>query len=91
MEKLSFLKTWTIDEFKQANNVSKIDVLKNNVTGKCFFSFGQNGRGACSKKASTGELTNPVISQVCSANTGEMFFLLHQKGENGGAITVAVL
>ena len=42
--------------------------------------------GACSHKALTGELTNPVISQVCSAETGETFYLLHQKGEGGATL-----
>ena len=37
-----------------------------------------------------GELTIPVISEVCSAETGDIFLLLHQKGE-GGATTLATL
>ena len=37
-----------------------------------------------------GEVTNPVISQVCSPDTGDMFYMLHQRGE-GGAMTLATL
>jgi hypothetical protein len=88
---LSYLKTWTINEFKQEHEVSKIEVLRNEATQKCFFAFGKNGRGACSKQAVTGDLTKSVISQVCSDNTGETFLLLHQRGENGGATVLAVL
>ena len=46
--------------------------------------------GACSRKVESGELTIPVISEVCSAETGDIFLLLHQKGE-GGATTLATL
>lgn len=87
---LKFLSTMTIAEFKEKQNVEKIEVLRNEHTGKCFFAYGL-GTGACSKRVERGdELTSPVISQVCNAETGDMFYMLHQKGE-GGATTLAVL
>ncbi len=87
--KLKFLKSWSVAQFKAEQEVDKIEVLKNEATGKCFMAFGFE-KGAVSEKFQRGELTNPIISQVCSAETGEMFYLLHQKGE-GGAETLAVL
>jgi len=87
--KLKFLKSWSVAQFKAEQDVDKIEVLKNEATGKCFMAFGFE-KGAVSEKFQRGELTNPIISQVCSAETGEMFYLLHQKGE-GGAETLAVL
>ena len=86
---LKFLKTWTVTQFKAEQQVEKIEVLKNDATGKCFMAFGFE-KGAVSEKFERGELTNPVVSQVCSAETGDLFYLLHQKGE-GGAQTLAVL
>lgn len=86
---LKFVKTMSVAEFKAHHNVEKIEVKRNEHTGKCFFVYGFE-TGACSRKVETGELTVPVISEVCSATTGEMFFLLHQKGE-GGATTLATL
>lgn len=86
---LKFLKTWSVAQFKAEHQVDKIEVLKNDATGKCFMAFGFE-KGAVSEKFEKGELTNPVVSQVCSADTGEMFYMLHQKGE-GGALTMAVL
>jgi len=86
---LKFLKTWTINQFKAEQQVEKIEVLKNEATGKCFIAFGFE-KGAVSEKFERGELTNPVISQVCSPETGDLFMLLHQKGE-GGAEIMAVL
>lgn len=86
---LKFVKTMSVAEFKAHHNVEKIEVKRNEHTGKCFFVYGFE-TGACSKKAESGKLTTPVISEVCSAETGEMFFLLHQQGE-GGATTLATL
>ena len=54
-----------------------------------FFVYGLE-TGAVSEKFLNGEVTAPVISQVCSPDTGDMFYMLHQKGE-GGAMTVATL
>jgi len=87
--KLKFLKSWSVAQFKAEQEIDKIEVLKNEATGKCFMAFGFE-KGAVSEKFQRGELTNPIISQVCSAETGEMFYLLHQKGENT-AQTLAVL
>jgi len=87
--KLKFLKSWSVAQFKAEQEVDKIEVLKNEATGKCFMAFGFE-KGAVSEKFERGELTNPIISQVCNAETGDMFYLLHQKGE-GGAETLAVL
>lgn len=89
-KELAFLKTWTVPQFKSNNGVESIDIKRNEKTGKCFFVFGVE-TGACSKKVETGELTMPVISQVCVAATGEMFYMLHQQGEGGGATTLATL
>ena len=86
---LKFLKTMSVAEFKAQHNVEKIEVKRNEHTGKCFFVYGFE-TGACSRKVESGELTIPVISEVCSAETGDIFLLLHQKGE-GGATTLVTL
>ncbi len=89
MEKLKFLETMTVEEFKSKMGVNKIEVKQNPYTGKCFFVYGIE-TGAVSEKFINGEITNPVISQVCSPDTGDMFYMLHQKGD-GGAPTLAAL
>lgn len=78
----------SVADFKAQQDVDKIEVKRNENTGKCFFVYGFE-TGACSKKVDTGELTDPVISEVSSVDTGETFFLLHQQGE--GATTIATL
>ena len=78
---LTFLQTWSIPEFKEAHQIDKLSILQNSSTGKAFFSYGVE-TGACSKKVASGQVDAPVISQVCSGDTGEVFMLLHQKGES---------
>lgn len=86
---LKFLKTMSVAEFKAQHNVEKIEVKRNEHTGKCFFVYGCE-TGAVSDKFINGEITNPVISQVCSPDTGDMFYMLHQKGESD-CMTLATL
>lgn len=89
MEKLKFLKSWTVTEFKTEHQVSKIEIKKNPFTGKCFFVYGCES-GACSEKFESGGIKAPIISEVCSPATGDTFLLLHQQSESG-APTLAVL
>lgn len=89
MEKLKFLDTMTVTEFKSQKGVKSLEVKQNPNTGKCFFVYGCE-TGAVSEKFINGEVTNPVVSQVCSPDTGDTFYMLHQKGESG-AMTLATL
>lgn len=79
MARLSFVKTMSVRDFKADMGVSEIEVKRNPNTGKLFFVFGA-GVGAVSERFEDDEITSPVISQVCSSETGEMFYLLHQSG-----------
>lgn len=89
MEKLHFVETLSVEDFKAQHNVEKIEVKQNPRTGKCFFVYGIE-TGAVSEKFNKGQLTDPVISKVVSPEDGEMFFILHQRGE-GGAPVLATL
>lgn len=89
MEKLHFIKTLSIEDFKARQGVEKIEVKQNTQTGKCFFIYGLE-TGPVSEKFLNGGITNPVVSQVCSSETGEVFFMLHQRS-NGGIPVLAIL
>ncbi|MBQ8047005.1 MAG: hypothetical protein IJ196_03675 [Prevotella sp.] len=89
MERLKFIETLSVAEFKAQVGVQKIEVKQNPSTGKIFFAYGCE-TGAVSDKFAAGQITNPVISHVCSPDTGDMFYLLHQRGESN-APTLAVL
>ena len=49
---LKFLKAMSVAEFKAQHNVEKIEVKRNEHTGKCFFVYGFD-TGACSRKVET--------------------------------------
>lgn len=88
MEKnLIFKETLTVEQFKAANNVSRIDVRKNPKTGKNFFTFGAK-MGAV---ASNGIPQHPMFSLVEGEHTPQnpegTFWLLHEEGQ--GAPVVA--
>ena len=87
---LIFRETWSVPEFKAKQGVLEIEIKRNEKTGKLFFDY-KFGSGACSRKAETGEMDNPAISQVISSTTGEQFYLLHQRGEGAGATLIARL
>ena len=89
MEKLKFIETLSVADFKAQKGVNKIEVKQNPSTGKCFFAYGFE-TGAVSAKFLRGGIDNPVISQVCVPETGDMFYLLHQQGESN-VTTLAVL
>jgi len=80
MENLQFLNTFSIADFKTEQGITSVDILQNNETGKCFFAFGVKS-GAVTTTYPKHPLTNPVISEVYSGNTGKAFYLLHNKGE----------
>ena len=56
MEKLKFLETVTVNEFKAQKGVNKIEIKQNPHTGKCFFVYGCE-TGAVSDKFLNGEVT----------------------------------
>lgn len=89
MDNLHFIETLSLEEFKTRHNIEKIEIKQNPKTGKCFFAFGFE-TGAVSERFLKGGIANPVISQVRSQETGDKFFMLHQRGE-GGAETLATL
>ena len=86
---LKFIETMSVADFKTKMEVERIDVKQNPHTGKCFFVYGCE-TGAVSERFLKGDITKPVISQVCSPETGDMFYMLHQQGD-GGAPTLATL
>lgn len=86
---LKFLKTFSVNEFKQKMGVDSMEIKRNPLTGKCFFVYGFE-TGAVSKRFDNGGISQPVISEVLSAETGGMFYMIHERGE-GGAETLATL
>ena len=78
MEKLKFLSTVTADEFKAQQGITKLDIFRNDKTGKSFIAWG-NERGAVYSEYPVKPLKEPMVSEV-QTETGEQFFLLHNRG-----------
>jgi hypothetical protein len=88
MEKLKFLSTVTAEEFKAQRGITKLDIFRNEKTGKSFIAWG-NEKGAVYAEYPVKPLKEPMVSEV-QTGTGETFFLLHNKGE-GKATKMASL
>jgi hypothetical protein len=87
---LKFLRTFTLDEFKEWKGILQIRIIRNEQTGKHFFGYGDKA-GAVTSKYPAEALDHPVISEVLSEESGEQFLLLHNAGDNPQFTTVAVL
>ena len=82
MEKnLHFIETFTVEQFKAAQRVDKLQVKQNPKTNKLFFTFGSK-TGAVAVK---GIPTHPMVSEV-EAPDGSSFYLLHEEGTGGAPV-----
>ena len=82
MEKnLTFNETLTVEQFKAAMNVSRIDVKKNPNTNKLFFTYGAK-TGAVAAK---GIPQHPMLSNVTGSD-GSSFWLLHEESQGGAPV-----
>lgn len=78
---LKFIETLTVEQFKAAQYVDKIQVKRNPKTNKLFFTFGSK-TGAVAVK---GIPQHPMVSQVETPD-GEVFWLLHEEGTGGAPV-----
>ena len=78
---LHFIETMTVEQFKAAQSVDKLQVKQNPKTNKLFFTFGSK-TGAVAVK---GIPVHPVVSEV-EAPDGSTFFLLHEGGTGGAPV-----
>ncbi len=78
---LIFNETLTVEQFKEAMNVSRIDVKQNPKTNKLFFTYGAK-TGAVALK---GIPSHPMLSNVTTPD-GDTFWLLHEEGQGGAPV-----
>ena len=82
MEKLTFNRTLTVEQFKEEQRVSRLLVKKNPKNDNLFFTFGASIGAVASK----GIPKFPMVSEVTTPE-GDTFWLLHEEGQ--GAPTLA--
>lgn len=78
---LVFNDTLTVEQFKAAMHVDKLQVKKNPNTGKLFFAYGAK-TGAVAVK---GIPQHPMVSNVTTPD-GDNFWLLHEEGQGGAPV-----
>lgn len=77
-DNLTYIATYTIEEFKTIFNCTRIEVKVNPKTEELFFSYGSHtGYVALQRKP-----VAPVISVVTNSS-GALFLLLHEKDDTG--------
>ena len=78
---LNFIETFTVEQFKAAQHVDKIQVKQNPKTNRLFFTFG----GKVGAVAVKGIPAHPMVSLV-SDDGGSQFYLLHEEGQGGAPV-----
>ena len=93
-QKLDFLATYTVEEFKEAHNNHAIEVKRQKNSDKIFFIYGSNKgeTGPVTTKSTLAEIAKSPMISLCEGEITEQcpdgrFFMLHKAGE--GAETIA--
>lgn len=79
------IETLTIEQFKEIMEVNRIDVKRDNETGKLYFCYGDK-KGLVLIK---GIPKIPLISKVVCSNS-DIYWILHEKGQIVAPSTIAI-
>ena len=87
MEKnLTFMETLTVEQFKAAMNVSRIDVKQNPKTNTIFFTYGAKTGAVSSKGIPEHPMLSYVKGEPTEKNPSGEFWLLHEEGKGGAPV-----
>ena len=86
MANLVFNETLTVEQFKEAMKVSRVDVKKNPNTGKLFFTFGAKTGAVASKGIPQHPMFSFVKGNPTPENPSGEFWLLHEEGTGGAPV-----
>lgn len=86
MEKLNFLRTLTVEQFKSEQKVDKVCVKQNPNTGKLFMTFGAAVGAVASKGIPSHPMISEVVGEPTEKNPSGKFFLLHEEGQGGAPV-----
>ena len=86
MANLVFNETLTVEQFKEAMKVSRVDVKKNPKTGKLFFTFGAKTGAVASKGIPQHPMFSFVKGDPTPENPSGEFWLLHEEGTGGAPV-----
>ena len=83
---LTFKETYTVEQFKAAMMVSRIDVKQNPKTGKLFFSYGAKMGAVATKGIPEHPMISHVKGEPTPQNPSGEFYLLHEEGQGGAPV-----
>ena len=87
MEKnLTFMDTLTVEQFKAAMNVSRIDVKQNPKTNTLFFTYGAKTGAVSTKGIPEHPMFSYVKGEPTVKNPSGEFWLLHEEGKGGAPV-----
>ena len=86
MANLVFNETLTVEQFKEAMKVSRVDVKKNPKTGKLFFTFGAKTGAVAAKGIPQHPMFSFVKGDPTPENPSGEFWLLHEEGTGGAPV-----
>ena len=86
MANLVFNETLTVEQFKEAMKVSRVDVKKNPKTGRLFFTFGAKTGAVAAKGIPQHPMFSFVKGDPTPENPSGEFWLLHEEGTGGAPV-----
>ena len=86
MANLVFNETLTVEQFKEAMKVSRVDVKKSPKTGRIFFNYGAKTGAVASKGIPQHPMFSFVTGDPTPQNPDGTFWLLHEEGQGGAPV-----
>lgn len=86
MNNLAFLETLTVEQFKRAQGVERIEVKQNPNTGKLFMTFGAKTGAVAAKGIPQRPMVSLVQGEATERNPDGKFWMLHEEGTGGAPV-----
>lgn len=86
MNNLAFLETLTVEQFKRAQGVERIEVKQNPKTGRLFMTFGAKTGAVASKGIPSKPMISLVQGDPTELNPDGKFWMLHEEGTGGAPV-----
>lgn len=83
---LTFIETLTVEQFKRAQGVERIEVKQNPHTGKLFFTFGAKTGAVAVKGIPSKPMLSYVQGEPSELNPDGKFWMLHEEGTGGAPV-----
>lgn len=83
---LNFIETLTVEQFKRAQGVERVEVKQNPNTGKLFMTFGAKTGAVAAKGIPQKPMISLVQGEPTLLNPDGKFYMLHEEGTGGAPV-----